>query len=277
MSTTIRSDPNISLTSNDILKLPKEEFVTIEEYNEFIHKMKKEIKSKISEMNKAKQVVYSQKVVVTKSMLNGSIDFRSAKLALYQIERLILQINQNISNFEQVDKSMIFLKEEISNKRQKEANINENNINKNNDELINKNDINLITKSELPDKESYEETTRHSKNDSNEESNTIKGSNHKKEKIKSNKVSGNNKMKTKPKLKLKKSYNKNTYNKFNPNLLVAYNRTIMKRHNVINIRSFTIQSFQSQVNNYEYMNPKGSGPFYCTYDLKFNNILLELI
>ncbi|KAG4104430.1 hypothetical protein H8356DRAFT_1369792 [Neocallimastix lanati (nom. inval.)] len=116
---------------------------------------------------------------------------------------------------------MIFLKEEIPNKRQKEANINENNINKNNNELINKNDINLITKSELPDKESYEETTRHSKNDSNEESNTIKGSNHKKEKIKSNKVSGNNKMKTKPKLKLKKSYNKNTYNKFNPNLLVA--------------------------------------------------------
>jgi len=221
MSTTIRSDPNISLTSNNILKLPKEEFVTIEEYNEFIHKMKKEIKTKISEMNKAKQVVYSQKVVVTKSMLNGSIDFRSAKLALYQIERLILQINQNISNFEQVDKSMIFLKEEISNKRQKEANINENNINKNNNELINKNDINLITKSEFPDKESYEETTRHSKNDSNEESNTIKGSNHKKEKIKSNKVSGNNKMKTKPKLKLKKSYNKNTYNKFNPNLLVA--------------------------------------------------------
>jgi len=154
MSTTIRSDPNMSLTSNDILKLPKEEFVTIEEYNEFIHKMKKNIKSKISEMNKAKQVVYSQKVVVTKSMLNGSIDFRCAKLALWQIERLILQINQNISNFEQVDKSMIFLKEEISNKRQKEANINENIINKNNNELINKNDINLITKSELPDKES---------------------------------------------------------------------------------------------------------------------------
>jgi len=43
----------------------------------------------------------------------------------------------------------------------------------------------------------------------------------KKEKIKSNKVSGNNKMKTKPKLKFKKSYNKNTYNKFNQNLLVA--------------------------------------------------------
>jgi len=28
-------------------------------------------------------------------------------------------------------------------------------------------------------------------------------------------------MKTKPKLKFKKSYNKNTYNKFNQNLLVA--------------------------------------------------------
>ncbi|ORY03548.1 hypothetical protein LY90DRAFT_640101, partial [Neocallimastix californiae] len=136
--------------------------------------------------------------------LDGSIDFRSAKLALCQIERLILQINQNISNFEQVDKSMIFLKEKIPNKKQKKANINENNINKNNNELINKNDINLITKSELPDKEFYKETTRHSKNDSNEESNTIKGSNHKKEKIKSNKVSGNNKMKTKSKLKLKK-------------------------------------------------------------------------
>ena len=116
--------------------------------------MKKKIKSKISEMNKVKQVVYSQKAVVTKSMLNGSIDFRSAQLALCQIESLILQINQNISNFEQVDKSMIFLKEEISNKRQKEANINENSININNNELINKNDINL-TKSDFPDKESY--------------------------------------------------------------------------------------------------------------------------
>jgi len=107
LSTTIRSDPNISLTSNDILKLPKEEFVTIEEYNEFIHKMKKKIKSKISEMNKAKQVVYSHKVAIIKSTLNGSIDFRSAQLALCQIENLILQINQNISNFEHVDKSHI--------------------------------------------------------------------------------------------------------------------------------------------------------------------------
>ncbi|KAL6589141.1 hypothetical protein U3516DRAFT_790608 [Neocallimastix sp. 'constans'] len=99
MSTTIRSDPNISLI------LPKEEFVIIEEYNEFIHKMKKKIKSKISEMNKVKQVVYSQKAVVTKSMLNGSIDFRSAQLALCQIESLILQINQNISNFEHTERS----------------------------------------------------------------------------------------------------------------------------------------------------------------------------
>jgi len=69
--------------------------------------MKKKIKSKISEMNKAKQVVYSHKVAIIKSTLNGSIDFRSAQLALCQIENLILQINQNISNFEHVDKSHI--------------------------------------------------------------------------------------------------------------------------------------------------------------------------
>jgi len=57
------------------------------------------------------------------------------------------------------------------------------NINKNNNELITKNDRNL-TKSELPDKKSYEETTGHSTNDSNEESNTIKGSTRKKRKNK---------------------------------------------------------------------------------------------
>ncbi|KAG4089632.1 hypothetical protein H8356DRAFT_1350461 [Neocallimastix lanati (nom. inval.)] len=159
------------------------------------------------------------------------------------------------------------------------------NINKNNNELITKNDRNL-TKSELPDKKSYEETTGHSTNDSNEESNTIKG------------ISGNNKMKTKPKLKFKKSYNKNTYNKFNQNLLVAVfsfqklmficlqtkreiranshesdffphhnNRTIMKGHNLVKIRTFTIQSFQSHINNYEYMNPEGGLKKYFESDV----------
>ncbi len=204
MPSSKQNTPNISLSRNDILKISKEEFDTIEEYNEFIYEKKEEIKSRISEIIKIKQV-YSQKVAFMKSMLNEAIEFKSVRLTLSQIENSIKQINETLYNYKYAYKILILSEEEIPSKKHNRININENKNNENNKKLINEN-ANNLTNPDLSDKKSCEEIKEsNEKSHHNEElDNSVKGSTSKIEKENSNQTKGNNKYKSKPKLKIKK-------------------------------------------------------------------------
>jgi len=229
---------NISLTKNDILNLSriKEDYVTIEEYNEFACQARNKIKILMTNLLKIQHVANVNKIEILQSMSNGSTEFNTAQYALSQVELGLYQINQKISYLQEANKSLNYIDKKIEERKQKEItktkseqindtkkfnhgtikthqspNIESNNKNQANlscqnqlnEEKINYNNVDKPSTVDLDQKDDDKETK--------EEKNDIPNQNN-------NPVNKNHDNKVKPKLGVNKS---NIFNKFHKKVTVA--------------------------------------------------------